>query len=158
MEYFRKLMSSLSEKLNWVASVSLLLMIFLVCANIITRLFGRPITGTYELVEVLLVILVSFSFGFGSLTDCHIKVDLLLQRFPLGKQRRIDKITNLVSVGLFALVGWRCFVLATNLRETGEVSTTLWIPHFPLLYGVSFNCIVVCFVLLLMKKSYKPMK
>jgi TRAP-type C4-dicarboxylate transport system permease small subunit len=158
MEYFRKLMSSFSEKLNWVASVALLLMIFLVCANIITRLFGLPITGTYELVEILLVILVSFSFGFGSLTDCHIKVDFILQRFPPDKQRSIDKITNLVSVGLFALVGWRCFVLATSLRETGEVSTTLWIPHFPLLYGVSFNCLVVCLVLLLIKKSSKPLK
>lgn len=158
MEYLRKLIPSLCKKLNWVASVALLLIIVLICANIITRLFGLPITGTFELVEVLLVIVVSFSLGFGSLTDSHIKVDLLLQRLSQAKQRSIDMITNLISIGLFALVGWRCFVLATSLKQIGEVSATLWIPHFPLLYGVTFNCAVVCFLLLLVKKPSKSIK
>jgi TRAP-type C4-dicarboxylate transport system permease small subunit len=149
MKTFEKVVISLSEKLNWVACAALLLMVLLVCANIITRLFGEPLTGTYELVEVLLVVLISFSLAYGSVTHCHIGVDLVARRLSGQTQLFLNIIISVISMGLFALIGWRCVDLGTRLWRAGEVSITLWIPHFPLLYGIAFNSFLVCFVILL---------
>jgi TRAP-type C4-dicarboxylate transport system permease small subunit len=147
MEKLRNFLLNLSRKFNWVACVALMGMIGLVCLNIVTRIFQYPIPGTYELVEVLLVICISFALAYGALTHVHIAVDLLLRRFPSEIRTPIRRITTLVSIGLFVLVGWRSVLLADRLWEAGEVSLTLWIPHFPLLYGIAFNCFLVAVVL-----------
>ena len=142
-------MLPLSRWLNWAGAGVLILMALLVCANIVTRLFGQPIRGTFELVEFSLVIVISFSLAYGSVTRCHTAVDLLVRRFSQRTQAVIDSITCLIGIGLFALVAWRCCLLAARLWRIGEVSTTLWIPFFPLLYGVAVSCTLVCLVLLI---------
>lgn len=139
----------MSRWLNWGAASALILMTLLVCANIVTRLFGRPILGTFELVEFLLAFVISFTLAYGAVTRCHTTVDLVMRRFSQRTQAIVDSITCLISIGLFALVTWQCCLLAAKLWHIGEVSATLWVPFFPLLYGVAFNCAIVCLVLLI---------
>jgi TRAP-type C4-dicarboxylate transport system permease small subunit len=139
----------LSRSFNWVAAGAVIAMILLVCMNVITRLFGYPIMGTFELVEVLLVIGISFSLSYGSLTDCHPSINLLTRKLSQRAQAIIDIITSFISLGLFGLIGWRCVMLASRIWKTGELSITLWIPLFPFLYGVALNCVIVCLVILL---------
>jgi TRAP-type C4-dicarboxylate transport system permease small subunit len=123
-------------------------MLAIVCLNIFTRVFGKPITGIVELVEVLLVTVVAFSLAYGSLTHSHVSVDLVIRNFSPKVRAITDIATNLVSIVLFGLLAWRCIILASRLWETGEVSQTLWIPHFPLLYAFSANSILMCLFLL----------
>jgi TRAP-type C4-dicarboxylate transport system permease small subunit len=147
MEMLKNFLFNLSRKFNWIACAALLGMIGLVCLNIITRIFRYPVPGTYELVEVLLVICISFALAYGAATHVHIAVDLLLRRIRVEIRTSLRRITTLVSIGLFVLMGWRSVLLADRLWETGEVSLTLWIPHFPLLYGIALNCFLVAVVL-----------
>lgn len=160
MFFFQKFITTLSRYFNWFACFSLFLMMAIVCLNILSRVFGKPITGTVELVEVLLVSVVAFSLAYGSLTHSHISVDLVIRYFSPKVRAITDIVTNLVSVALFGLLAWRCIVLGSNLWEIGEVSQTLWIPHFPLLYAFSVNSILVCLFLLFveMPKLIKEIK
>jgi len=146
-----KIVIWLSEKLNWLAGWTLVIMMLLVCTNIVSRLFGRPIMGTVEMIEIMMVVVVAFSLPYGSLTKSHIAVDFVMRKLNQRIQAAIDFITVLVSIGLFGLVAWRCAKLALRLWQMGELSLTLWIPLFPLLYVASFNCILVCVVLILIE-------
>jgi TRAP-type C4-dicarboxylate transport system permease small subunit len=149
MKYFSLVVTALAKGLNWVACGALFGMILIVCANIITRLFGKPIMGTYELVQVSLLIVISFGLAYGSLTGCHTAVELLTRRISGRAQAILGSIICLISTGLFALIAWRCFLLASRFQQANELSITLRIPLYPFLYLVAFNCILVCLVLLL---------
>ena len=133
--------------LKWLAGASMLAMMLLVCANVIIRFFGKPIEGTYELVQIFLLILVSFSLADGQFSESHTAVDLLTRRLSDWAQGILGIITNLVSMGLFGLLAWRCILLASKFQRIQELSMTLRIPLFPFLYVVAFNCIVACLVL-----------
>jgi len=149
LDNFKRVIYSLSRGLSWAAAGAVCLMVLLVCTNIVTRLFGQPVTGTYELVGFMLVVVICFALAYGAVTRCHTTVNILVRRFSQRTQAIIDSITGLVSIGLFALLAWQCILLAARLRQVGEVSPTLWLPMFPLLYGVAFCCIIVCLVLLI---------
>lgn len=148
MPSVKKFIISLSNGLNWVAGGLLLAMILLICCNIVARLFGHPILGTYEIVGFLLLGLIAFSLAYGSLTQCHTAVDLLTRHFTPKWQVIIDTITNFVSIGFFGLIAWRSFRLGSKLWKAGDLSETLWVPIFPLLYLIAINCAIVCMVLL----------
>jgi TRAP-type C4-dicarboxylate transport system permease small subunit len=149
MGYLLKMISTLSRAVTWVSGGAVLGMVLLVCVNIVTRLFGKPVLGTFELVQVLMVAVVGFSLGYCELNRCHTAVDLVMRKFSKRTQALSNAITNFVTAGIFAVIAWRCIVLGTTLWRKGELSQTLWIPWFPLLYAVAFNCFLVCLVLLL---------
>jgi len=53
---------------------------------------------------------------------------------------------QLVSIGLFALLTWECISYGNDLKSANEVSLTLELPFFPVLYGLAFSAFVVCLV------------
>jgi hypothetical protein len=53
-----------SRIFNWIAMVSVVLMMTLTVADVVLRLFRSPITGTYEIVGLLGAIFVSFSLAW----------------------------------------------------------------------------------------------
>lgn len=149
MRYVPKIVCAISRGVTWVSGGAVVGIVLLVCVNIVTRLFGKPVLGTFELVQILMVSVVGFSLGYCELHRCHTSVDLVMRKFSKRTQALSDVITNFVTAGIFAVIAWRCIVLGTTMWRKGELSQTLWIPWFPLLYAVAFNCFLVCLVLLL---------
>jgi TRAP-type C4-dicarboxylate transport system permease small subunit len=49
----------------------------------------------------------------------------------------------------YALIAWRCFVLATKFWTVGRVSDTIEIAIYPFVYVVAFGCALNCVVLLI---------
>jgi TRAP-type C4-dicarboxylate transport system permease small subunit len=60
----------------------------------------------------------------------------------------IAKITQIFGTILFGLTSWQCAYYATKLWRSGELSATLNVPYFPIVYGLAFSSAVVFFVLL----------
>ena len=44
---------------------------------------------------------------------------------------------------LFLIVAWQCIVLAIDMKAAGEVTPTLLLPFYPIVY-----CMAVCFFVL----------
>lgn len=149
MRYFERIVYCLSRWLNWVAGGSLVVMMLLVCANVFLRLLHRPILGTYEIVGFLGGTLISFGLAYTTVKQGHIAVELVVSRLPNRIQGIIISTVSLLSILLFAIISWRSVCYAINLAQSGEMSQTLRIPFFPLLYGLGFACALVCLVLLI---------
>jgi lipopolysaccharide export LptBFGC system permease protein LptF len=57
-------------------------------------------------------------------------------------------VTRLISIGLFILIGWNLFILGGDLIRSGEVSTTLLMPFYPVAFGLGVCCFIQCLVLI----------
>jgi len=137
-----------SRLCNWLAIVSVTVMMILTVCDVVLRMFRRPITGTYEIVGLLGAVFISFSLAYTSMEHGHIAVDFLIRRFRQKVQRGFEGVTSFVCAALFGLATWQSFVFAAHIRQTGEVSLTLQVPLYPFVYGMAIGCGLLCIVLL----------
>lgn len=131
------------------AAVAVVSMMLLTCADVLLRLLRCPIPGTYELVGFLGAIAVSFALAQTSLERGHIAVDFLAQRLSSGWQAAINGTNAAVGAILFGLLAWECVRHAADLHAAGEVSMTLQVPIYPIVYGIAAGCALLSLVLAL---------
>ena len=139
----------LSRILNWVAGWALVGMMGLTCADIVLRLFRRPILGTYEIAGFLGAVVASFAMAQTTIERGHVAVHVIVTRFSPRVQELIYLATHLLSLLVFVLLAWECVRYGNDLRASGEVSMTLQLPFFPVVYGIALSAVTVCLVLLL---------
>ena len=122
-------------------------MMILTSADIVLRLFRRPILGTYEIVGFLGAVVVGLAMAQTTLERGHVAVQVVVTRLSPQVQEVIYLITHLLSLLLFALLAWECVKYGNDFRASGEVSLTLRMPFYPVVYGIAFSAVVVCMVL-----------
>ena len=119
----------------------------LVVANIIGRLLGHSIAGTYESVQMVIVIVAAFAVGYTALKKGHVSVSALLLRCSPRTQAILRIFTTVISLGFWALLAWGSLTFAFN-EGRGETTVLLMIPLFPLRLVWVFGLIVFSLVLL----------
>ena len=74
-------------------------------------LLNRPIVGSTEITQVMMVILAFFAMVWCTKTKTHIKLDLLAEYIPSTAQIISDIFFNLLALGLFSLTAWQNLIL-----------------------------------------------
>ncbi|MCJ7594889.1 MAG: TRAP transporter small permease [Desulfobacterales bacterium] len=139
--FFEKTVTRLGTIFNLIACASLFAMILLTCLDVSMRyFFSRPIIGTYDLVSLMGAVLASFALPYTMLQKGHVAVEILLQSLSKGKQLVIETATHAVGIVLFLVLVWQCILLALDMKAAGEVTPTLLLPFYPIVY-----CMAVCF-------------
>ena len=137
----------LSQGGNQVAGVTLTLVMGLTVVDVFLRILGKPLVGVFELVAFFGAVVIGFSIPFTSWVRGHIYVDFLVLKFSKRTRKGIHVFTRLLGTGLFALIGWNLFKMAGDLHRSGEVSPTLHVPFYPVVYGIGVVCLVQALVL-----------
>jgi TRAP-type C4-dicarboxylate transport system permease small subunit len=145
---FRSSCVWLARRLGLVAAAAIFFMMALTCADVILRIFRMPIPGTYEIVSFLGAVAVSFAIARTSVEKGHVAVSLLVQLLPKRGQAIVESIIAILGIILFALIAWQSTIYAQDCQQSGEVSLTLQLPFYPIIYGIAFGAIVACLVLL----------
>jgi TRAP-type C4-dicarboxylate transport system permease small subunit len=148
MAVFKTHIFLLARKLDMLAAVAIVAMMCLTCADVLLRLFRRPITGTYELVSFLGALAVSFALAHTTAEKSHVAVSLVVRVLPQKIQGIIEGLVSLAGIVLFALISWQSVLYGMDCQQCGEVSLTLELPVYPIIYGIAFGAAVVCLVLL----------
>jgi len=130
-----------------VAGVTLTLVMGLTVADVFLRILGKPLVGVFELVAFFGAVVIGFSIPFTSWVRGHIYVDFLIMKFSEGTRKGIHVFTRLLGMGLFALIGWNLLKMAGDLQRSGEVSPTLHVPFYPVVYGIGVVCLIQALVL-----------
>lgn len=143
-----------------VGATALAIMMFLTVFDVVGRFIGgfewvhsitsffKPITGTTELTEFLMSILVVFGLGYMALHKGHIRVDLVLQYTSKRVSKWIDVYTYFFSTALYILITWQCWYNVTSKYESGLTSATLLIPLYPFIFITMIGSGVLALVLL----------
>ncbi|MBA4421715.1 MAG: C4-dicarboxylate ABC transporter permease [Syntrophus sp. (in: bacteria)] len=137
-----------SHGFNALAGTAVVAMMLLTCADVILRMFRRPVPGTYEIIGFLGTIVISFSLAYTSLEKGHIAVEFLTEKLPRRIRSGVESVTSLISAILFALITRQSIAYAVDLKQSGEVSVTLTMPIYPFIYGIAVGSGLLCAVLL----------
>lgn len=143
-----KHLSRAGKVFNILACAAVIAMMILSTADVLLRLFAKPIPGTYEMVGFLGTIVVSFALAFTSMEKGHIAVEILVEKLPQRAQFAIESGTNFVGFLLFGLIAYQAFIYALDIRKSGEVSLTLQMPIYPFLLAMAAGCGLLCLLLL----------
>jgi C4-dicarboxylate transporter, DctQ subunit len=142
--FFAKAVAGISSFFNMIASAALVLMMVLSCADIFMRyLFNHPITGTYDIVGLSGAVLAAFAMPYTMLKKGHVAVELLVQSLSRGKQLVVETFSHLLGISLFLVLVWQAIVLSRDMKAAGEVTPTLLLPFYPIVY-----CMALCFFFL----------
>jgi TRAP-type C4-dicarboxylate transport system permease small subunit len=132
--------------LSYIGAAALTFMMLLTVADVILRAGGRPILGTYEIVSFSLAIVIGFTIPKVSLDRGHVFMEIVLDKVSKRSKAILNTFTRLLCLILFAIVGYNLFLIGNELITSGEVSSTLKLPFYPIAYGVGVCCFIECFV------------
>jgi len=120
----------------------------LIVANIVYRLMGHVIVGSYELTELMIVVSVAFALGYAALRKTHVVVKIVVSRFPQRAQAILEAFMSLISLATWAVIAWAGFLILSErwLREESEM---LYIPFLPFRFVFLFGLILLCLIFLL---------
>lgn len=124
-------------------------MMFLTVVDVTGRkFFDAPITGSYELTEFMLALIVFFSVGYTQIQKGHIAMEALVLKFSPKAQAITDSIVYLISIGLGAVLTWQLLAHAKRTWIGKHVTGVLNLPLYPFLIAAAFGCLLYCIVLL----------
>jgi TRAP-type C4-dicarboxylate transport system permease small subunit len=144
-----KFVRRLSNILRNAGGICLIGMMLLTMADVVGSLFGYPLLGSEELTGMAALLLLGFSLPSTELEKGHVGVDLLYMILPQRIQKINDFFVFFISFVLFALVAWQCWLYANEVGQSGQVSATLQLPTYYLIYGVSFSCGLLSLIILI---------
>jgi TRAP-type C4-dicarboxylate transport system permease small subunit len=105
----------ISKVLDVVGGVVLSLMMLITVADVILRFFGKPITGTYELVFLAGAVVIGCAIPQTSWQGGHVNVDFVLEYLPRMVKKIVMVLTRLMGITFFFFLGWNLFIYGTTL-------------------------------------------
>ncbi len=117
------------------AALLLLAMTGLTTLDVVGRyLFNSPVSGAFELTELMLAALIFAGLPLATERDEHVDVDLLDSFLPPNVLRANVFFATLVSAGVLAVLGVQLWSRAAQLAAEGTVTNSLALPLAPVGY------------------------
>lgn len=136
----------ISRLLNSIASIALTFMMFLTVADVFLRASGHPIIGTYEIVALLLALVIGFGIPQVSLDRGHVYMEFLLEKLSKRGRKVMHTFTRVLCLVLFACIGYNLLSVGAAYKVSGEVTATIKLPFYPVVYGIAVCCFLECCV------------
>ena len=131
------------------AGIIALMMIITVTDVVGRRVFNRPLSGTFEISEFMMVIVAFFTIAHCEFLRGHITVDIVVSRFRQRTRDVIDSTTYLFFLVAFGFVTWQLARQAMNAWENNLTSALLQIPASPIIYVTALGSAILCLLVLI---------
>ena len=123
------------------AGLALLAIMFLTFFDVSGRkLLDNSITGSLELTELLMVVVIFGALPLVSEKGEHVVFDSLDPIVPQWLRRVQRALVNLLCGGLLLGLGWLMIKTGNDFMETGETTAQLKILKAPFIYGMATLC------------------
>ena len=120
-------------------------MMVLIVANIIYRLFGHVIPGSYEISTLMIVVAVAFALGYAAVHNSHIVVKIVVTRFSERWQAILTVIMSLISLATWAVIAFASYNVLSQ-RWLTEMTDLLDIPYLPFRMIFVLGLVILCLV------------
>jgi TRAP-type C4-dicarboxylate transport system permease small subunit len=122
----------LNRFLAHIASAGLALLMFLTVVDVLGRyLFNRPVTGTFELTEMSMVLIVFLALGLAQHHQEHISLDLAYIHFPSWLKKATDLTVDLVNLAIVGAMTWQLYNYFVRMRDGNYTTAVLQLPIHP---------------------------
>jgi TRAP-type C4-dicarboxylate transport system permease small subunit len=94
------------------------------------KLFGAPVPGDVELLQICAAVACSTFFAYCHLSGGDVKVDFFTQRLPPAGIHALDAAGSLLVAIFGALIAWRTAASAITVRASSEETMILGLPQW----------------------------
>lgn len=116
---------------NVISIIGLVTLMLMTFFNVILRyLFNAPITGSYELTKMLMIVLTP-SIAVTMLARQTVWVDVLTSRFNRTGQMIVDAVTLPTSAVIMGLMAWQAFKMILRSYAKGTHFTSIALYEWP---------------------------
>jgi len=143
---------SVSRAMAIIASCVLAIMMLLTVADVSGRYFAnRPIPGAWEAIGLLLVIAATWGLARCQIERHHIRVLLLLERFPARLWAIFDCLAYLIGLAGLSLICWQCLIRMKTYFFLGAQGTsdTIGMALWPFMLALAIGVAILAVVLLI---------
>jgi TRAP-type C4-dicarboxylate transport system permease small subunit len=149
MKFCDKIIGRLASVLGAVSIAGIFFLMILIVLDVFLRfVFNSPIQGSYELVERGMFCAIFASFAYAQTEKAHIRIDLLVGKFPEKLHLLFDFFFGILSTGAVAVIAYAAVLQAQTAFSSKYTTSVLEISLYPF-YWVEFACMFMFAVTLL---------
>jgi len=139
----------LNQGSAWMSAIALVVIMLLGTVDVLLRVvLQKPLLGTYEITQFLMVFAVFGGLVYAAMHDGHVTIDWIAMVLPKRILAIVNSIACFLGILLFASVAWQSMIQGNELLRKGQTSFVLGIPLYPFLWVVALGSIVLALVLL----------
>jgi TRAP-type C4-dicarboxylate transport system permease small subunit len=127
--------------------VLMLLMGYTVLDVVLRYVFNRPFSGSLEITEFAMSVIVFLGIAYCGWLGGHVAVDILERPLEDPRLRFVPVILTFIGALLFAAIAWLTAVDALNSMH--RISNMMRWPHYPFQLAVAFGSAMYAIVLLI---------
>ncbi len=131
-----------------VAGLAIAAMIILTCVDVVGRRLGYPLTGVYDLVELLGAISITGALPYTTACRGHVAIEFLPHKLSPRGRTILSTLVGLVFIGVFAFLTWRFVQYGLELKANNQGTVTLRWPVFWLAHWMAVCAAVTILVIL----------
>ena len=152
----RKVFKTISQ----IATVGLLFVALLATSDTIaSKIFGTSIPLANELISYVLVVIVASVIGYIQIDKGHIRITILLDRYPGVMRVIMDILINLVSMAITGFTAYCTFRYMSSAIASGSKIATVYnsprVWPFGLALALGFALLALAFVWCMIKSVYE---
>jgi len=150
-----RIFALLEEILSWITASVLFAIMTLTFIDVATRgLLQTPVTGAFEVTELLLVVLVFTSIPLASRAGQHIAVDLLYSFTGKRLQWLMGSLADLLTGVAILGLSWLMLNRAIRVYNDGVYTAVLNIRYWPFVFYVAFMIFLMGLIHLLLSLRF----
>jgi TRAP-type C4-dicarboxylate transport system permease small subunit len=138
---------TLSRYMYWISGVALVGIMLITVGDVVLRIFNRPIAGVYDLTIFLAGIVIGLAIPFSTWRRAHVRMLFLIEKVSSGWRKVLMTLTYILGIFMFLAVGRSLLPYGLRLYQAGEVSMTIHLPFYPVVFGIGVSCFINCIVL-----------
>lgn len=150
VRYLNKIFVPISQIAITISSVFIAATMFLTAADVISRnLFNRPITGSMEVIQLMMSAVFGFGLAYCAVKKGHIRIDIIYAYVSQPAQRALDILSYFAAFGFCCLITWFTFQKGrVYLFNEETASQTLTVPIYPFAFLLSLSMAMLALVFL----------
>lgn len=131
-----------------IGAVALAGVMLIIMANVVYRALGGVIAGTYDLVEITVVIVAAFSIAGTEIHRRHTTVDMITTLLTDKIRLRLENGCNLISFFYWAIIAWGSAKITWEKAQLGEVTEFIHISIIPFRALWVLGLVLICLVII----------
>jgi len=133
--------------LGAIAGVLLFCMMTLTFVDVVLRyIFNAPLKGSFEITELMLVVLIFAALPLASRREEHVVMDFLDRLLPLWIYRALRALEHIVSAAVMTGMGCLLWQKASKLAAYGDTTAVLRIELAPFVYAIALLVFITALI------------
>ncbi len=159
MNLYDKVTAWTVQYTTYIGTLALATVMLIIVANVLFRTVGGIIAGTYDLVEIVTVLVASFALTNTEYAKKHTSVDMLTTLMKRRSQIWLEQFCNVISFLYWLVICYATIRVTIDKAQVGEVTDLLKISIIPFRTIWCFALFMMAFIVIYnIYRNFKELK